>query len=131
MNVHFRGTLRALLLSCTLILAGFALPLRAFAHALLMHSTRAPHATLHDHTPAIELHFNSRIDDPRSRLTLTTAADTSGKQPLSLTPYVQSAPDTLVSVPAAPLPPGAYALHWIVLASDGHISRGEIPFTIA
>jgi methionine-rich copper-binding protein CopC len=26
--------------------------------------------------------------------------------------------------------PGAYKLQWQVLASDGHISRGEISFTV-
>jgi len=25
---------------------------------------------------------------------------------------------------------GAYRLRWQVLASDGHITRGEIPFTV-
>ena len=129
MRTHLRGTVRVLL-SLSLLVALLVLPLRAFAHALLLRSTPAAHATLHDHTPAIELHFNSRIDGPRSRLTLTTAADATAKNPIALKPPVQSAPDTLVSAPAAPLSAGAYTLHWIVLASDGHISRGEIPFTI-
>ena len=29
-----------------------------------------------------------------------------------------------------PLAPGRYRLRWQVLALDGHITRGDIPFTI-
>ena len=32
--------------------------------------------------------------------------------------------------PAAPLAPGAWRLRWQVLALDGHITRGDIPFTL-
>jgi copper resistance protein C len=28
------------------------------------------------------------------------------------------------------LPPGEYRLRWQVLASDGHLTRGEIPFSV-
>ena len=112
------------------VLIALLLPTAAFAHALLLRSTPKVHETLHDHTPAIELHFNSRIDGPRSKLTLTATDDPTAKHPIALKPPVQTAPETLVSAPAAPLANGAYTLHWIVLASDGHISRGEIPFTI-
>jgi len=37
--------------------------------------------------------------------------------------------DTL-SAEAKGLRPGTYRLRWQVLASDGHITRGEIPFTV-
>jgi hypothetical protein len=40
----------------------------------------------------------------------------------------QSKPNIL-QTHAAGLKPGAYKLEWQVLASDGHMSRGEIPFT--
>ena len=26
--------------------------------------------------------------------------------------------------------PGDYVLHWQVLATDGHITRGDVPFTV-
>lgn len=41
----------------------------------------------------------------------------------------QDSPDTLQSQ-AMGLKPGAYKLHWNVLASDGHMSKGEVPFTV-
>jgi methionine-rich copper-binding protein CopC len=28
------------------------------------------------------------------------------------------------------LSPGKYAIHWQVLAVDGHITRGQIPFEV-
>ena len=41
----------------------------------------------------------------------------------------QSSPDTL-NAKATGLKPGAYRIRWQVLAPDGHITRGEIPFTV-
>ena len=37
---------------------------------------------------------------------------------------------TFCSRKLAGLKPGAYKLQWQVLASDGHISRGEVAFTV-
>ena len=41
----------------------------------------------------------------------------------------QASPDTLTTK-AADLQPGAYKIAWQVLAPDGHITRGLIPFTV-
>jgi len=41
----------------------------------------------------------------------------------------QATPDTL-QAHAKGLMPGAYKLQWRVLASDGHMSSGNIPFTV-
>jgi copper resistance protein C len=107
------------------VLVGVVLPRALYAHAILVRSTPAAHAVVSGSALAIELHFNSRIDGGRSKLVLN-APD--GKE-VSLGRLGQPAPDTLIS--AAPhLVSGAYALHWIVLASDGHISRGEILFMV-
>jgi len=72
------------------------------------------------------LRFNVRIDAARSRLTLIDADGAS--QTLEI--ERQEGPDTL-SAEAKGLRPGTYRLRWQVLASDGHITRGEIPFTVA
>jgi methionine-rich copper-binding protein CopC len=119
----------ATLLGCILLALALA-PRFASAHALLLHSTPAEHAVIHDRAVPIKLDFNSRIDGPRSRLTLTTHQDAAAAHPIALKPVLQPAPQTLTTAPAAPLAPGAYDLRWIVLAADGHISRGEIPFTV-
>jgi len=66
-----------------------------------------------------------RIDAARSRLTLVDPDGSS--QPLEIS--AQDPPNT-ISAQAKGLRPGAYRLRWQVLASDGHITRGEIPFTV-
>ena len=39
-----------------------------------------------------------------------------------------SAADVLAA--SATLTPGAYVMRWQVLAVDGHITRGDVPFTV-
>jgi methionine-rich copper-binding protein CopC len=41
----------------------------------------------------------------------------------------QSSPDVLTASVSG-LKPGDYVIRWQVLASDGHISRGEVPFKV-
>lgn len=73
----------------------------------------------------VKLRFNSRIDAQRSRLTLVTAE---GEQrPLVI--QEAAAGDSLISE-AKGLKSGSYVLRWQVLASDGHITRGELPFRV-
>ncbi|HZS81737.1 MAG TPA: copper resistance CopC family protein [Stellaceae bacterium] len=109
--------------------AAFALlapaPERAFAHAIISGSSPAAGATVKGPAVTLTLRYNSRIDQERSRLTLIGP---DGKpRPLTLQPA--DAPDTL-SAKASGLRPGAYKLHWQVLAIDGHITRGDIPFHV-
>jgi methionine-rich copper-binding protein CopC len=69
--------------------------------------------------------FNSRIDRVRSRLLIVRADG--GVTALELKDAL--GPDTLAATLGA-LAPGAYRLRWQVLAVDGHITRGDIPFTV-
>ena len=96
-----------------------------FAHAILMESTPKQNSTVSGPDVAITLRYNVRIDGGRSRLQLI-AAD-GNVTPLKLAK--QSSPDVLQSK-ATGLKPGAYKLKWNVLASDGHMSNGEVPFTV-
>ena len=96
------------------------------AHAVLISSSPAIGGVIKLPDFPIELHFNVRIDGTRSRLWLVDPA--SQVKPLALKESAK--PDTLASA-AAGLKPGAYTIRWQVLASDGHITRGEIPFTVA
>jgi copper resistance protein C len=96
-----------------------------WAHAILKEATPAANSTVKSGDLAINLRFNVRIDGTRSRLHLVTAAGTS----LALKITGQATPDTLQSH-ATGLGPGVYILVWNVLASDGHMSKGEIPFTV-
>jgi methionine-rich copper-binding protein CopC len=73
----------------------------------------------------IWLRFNVRVDGKRSRVSVT-APDGAV---IAVTDLKQTAPDTLESQVTG-LKPGVYRLHWQVLASDGHISRGDVGFTV-
>ena len=109
----------------TLLLATLAIPHLAHAHAVLVKSTPAMNGTVHGPSLHIELHFNSRIDGPRC--TLSLAPPSGPDRPLAL--GKQGAPDS-ISADADHLQPGAYSIHWQALASDGHITRGAIPFRV-
>ncbi len=118
-----RPVRRALLLALPAL--GLAAP-GAEAHALVMASTPEAGSQLRAAPAAVALRFNSRIDHGRSRLTLHGPDNSS--LPLAL------APETNAALVEAPLPTtlvaGAWRLRWQVLAVDGHITRGDIFFTI-
>ena len=100
-------------------------PNAAWAHAIIVSSSPAAGATVAgDHLP-ICLRFNSRIDHARSKLTLF-APDGS---PRGLTAASDSPADEL-NADAKLLSTGAWRLRWQVLSVDGHITRGDIPFTV-
>jgi copper resistance protein C len=95
-----------------------------WAHAILMDSTPKLSSTIKGPDLDINLRFNVRIDGGRSRVSLVVPDGTTS----TLMIASQSKPNTL-QAHAAGLKPGVYKLQWQVLASDGHMSRGEIPFT--
>ena len=90
-----------------------------------MESTPKLHATVAGPDVPITLRFNVRVDGSRSRLHLLASDGSLRTLPLAK----QSTPDILQSQ-ATGLKPGAYKLEWNVLASDGHMSSGEVPFTV-
>jgi methionine-rich copper-binding protein CopC len=72
----------------------------------------------------LHLRYNSRIDRARSRLTLTRPDH--GKDTVAIAP---DGPPDIINA-HLDLAPGAYVLRWQVLAVDGHITRGDVPFTV-
>jgi copper resistance protein C len=120
-TVLFRR-LAALLLAAALGLGSTI----ARAHAIVVSAQPAAGAVVHDTSVAVAVRFNSRIDPVRSRLMLVRPDGTSTTLALADAP----SPDTLAASVGA-LAPGAYRLRWQVLATDGHITRGDIPFTVA
>jgi methionine-rich copper-binding protein CopC len=95
------------------------------AHAILMDSSPRADSAVQGSDLTIRLRFNVRIDGERSRLRLTGPGGTIQ----TLTPCVQPTPDTL-QAHLSRLKAGAYTLGWQVLASDGHISSGAVPFRV-
>jgi copper resistance protein C len=106
---------------CSLLFA----PRLAFAHAHLESSTPAANATVAAGQIAIELRFNSRVDGQRSTLGVEVAG-ASGQ--VAIVHDAQRSETTLNA--HATLQPGHYVIQWQALATDGHITRGEIPFTV-
>lgn len=101
-------------------------PSSSQAHAVLVESSPALKSTVTGPDVPLKLRFNVRIDAARSRLTLV------GPDGALQTLEISSKPDAIeiISAEAKGLHPGLYRLRWQVLASDGHITRGEIPFTV-
>jgi methionine-rich copper-binding protein CopC len=98
---------------------------RVESHAVLVESSPATNGRVEGPDAAIKLRFNVRIDTKRSRLTLVRPDGST--LPLELA-KAESA-QLLVSEVKG-LVPGEYRLQWQVLASDGHLTRGEIPFSV-
>lgn len=97
----------------------------AFAHAVLLEAAPPVHGSVTGPDVEIQLRFNCRIDSARSALKLVLPDGT--LRPLAMAP--QSSPDTL-HAKAAEMKSGHYRLRWQVLAVDGHITQGEVPFAV-
>ncbi|MDB5406671.1 MAG: copper resistance protein CopC [Rhodospirillales bacterium] len=98
----------------------------AKAHAIIVDSSPAVDASAKGPDVPITLRFNSRIDRERSRLSLVDAKGNSSALPLA-----KSGPPDILTATAKGLAAGDYKLRWQVLAIDGHITRGDIPFHVA
>ena len=106
----------ALLLFCGRIAEG---------HAILKTSSPAANSTVSGPDVPIVLKFNVRVDAARSKVQLLHPDNSV----TDLTLDKESSPDTL-GCNVKGLVPGAYTIRWQVLAPDGHITRGEVPFTV-
>jgi len=118
-------SLRATALTLFCVLALWTTAPSARAHAVIIDSVPTVGAELESADSEIALHFNSRIDHLRSRLTLVSADGRA--RPLTI---VQDGAPDLVTAKLAKLEPGRYRLRWQVLAIDGHLTRGDIPFSV-
>ncbi len=112
------------------ILCGFVLLIMVpapvlMAHAILLEASPAKDASVAGPDFKIRLKFNSRIDASRSQISLVL----SEKTIRTMTIEKQASPEEL-SAQVKGLKPGAYRIRWQVLASDGHITRGEYPFVV-
>lgn len=107
-----------------LMLAG-PVPGPASAHAIIVSAT----PTVDQHVPAgklgVRIEFNSRLDKMRSRLQVTAPSGVKSNFPID-----PAGLPNIVTGTTGELAPGAYVLRWQVLAIDGHITRGDIPFMV-
>jgi methionine-rich copper-binding protein CopC len=98
----------------------------AAAHAVLVESTPAAKSTTSGPSIVIRLRFNARIDAGRSIIILIRK---DGGLSTKLQTIKQPEPNTLTAT-ATGMQAGDYSIRWQVLAPDGHITSGEIPFSI-
>jgi len=109
------------------VLAGWLLVCApaAWCHAVLLQGTPKAGSEVSGPVIPVTLRFNSRVDGRRSRLRLL--GEDGKERSLELMP--QTAPDT-IAAEIKDAKPGRCRIRWQVLASDGHITRGELTFQI-
>ena len=103
-----------------LVVAGFV-----EGHAILKETTPAANSKVAGPDVPIILKYNVRIDATLSKILLLNPDNSTTELKLD----EQKSADTMTSK-ATGLKPGAYRIRWQVLAPDGHITRGEVPFTV-
>lgn len=111
-----------------LMLVAAAAPLAtpALAHAIIVSSVPAAGATVAGPDIDLAFTFNVRIDAGRSKLTLTAPDGSSAD--VAILPNDSPA---VLAAHLTGLKSGAYSVRWQVLATDGHITRGDVGFTVA
>ena len=97
----------------------------AIAHSIVVEAIPTIGTIVSGPDVDIKLRLNSRIDHDRSTLTLTLPDGTNRDVPVDR----DTAPAFLTGT-AKGLVPGEYSVRWQVLSIDGHITRGDIPFSV-
>jgi copper resistance protein C len=107
-------------------LLGLALsPTGVMAHAILEQSQPPAGGSVGSGRVDMSFSYNSRIDRDRSRLNLTRPDHTQTVLRIS-----QAGPPNVIITSTELTIPGRYVVRWQVLAIDGHITRGDVPFTV-
>jgi methionine-rich copper-binding protein CopC len=114
---------RALLLASWVLLLLLRHP--ASAHAIVLSSEPPAGGVVQAPDVSMRLHFNSRIDRGRSKLLMISTDGTETQVPI-----VGDSTDDTLTGQAHLVAPGEYRLRWQVLSIDGHITRGDISFSV-
>lgn len=120
-------TFRALRIASALTIAVLLLaaPHGASAHAIIMQSSPEVGQVVPGPDVAINLRYNSRIDFARSHLLLVMGDGTTRNLSID-----DGSEPGVITARAVGLAHGDYHLRWQVLSIDGHITRGDIPFSV-
>ena len=103
----------------------------AQAHAIIRRSEPAPNARVPAGAVRLRLVFNSRLDHERSQLAVAPVRLGGGGTADEVRVALDAAaPAVELLGITAPLTAGDWRVRWQVLALDGHITRGDIPFTV-
>lgn len=104
--------------------AGALASMSVCAHAILVSSSPKLNGTVPAGPVQMVFKYNSKIDPHRSRLTLI--GPDKSETALSI---AENSKNNEIDT-SADLSPGAYTVRWQALALDGHITRGDLPFTV-
>lgn len=121
-RIHTPWFLAAIVVACGIVL--FA-PRVAFAHAVLVSSQPGANSTVSGPEVPVLLKYSSRVDLEHSTLTLLAPDGKVEKVDIDSEPSPGS-----LSAKLTGLVKGAYVLRWQVLATDGHVTRGKVPFQV-
>ena len=109
-----------------LLMSGLAIgSAPAWAHAIIVSAQPAAGASVSGPDIDLAFTFNVRVDAQRSKLTLTGPDGRTS----DIAIITNDSPAVLAGHLLG-LKPGAYSVRWQVLATDGHITRGDIAFTV-
>jgi len=97
----------------------------ARAHAIVVAAQPAMNSAVQPGELEIRLDFNSRIDQKRSRLSLQRPDGTE----VAVATTAGGAAETLAGRAQVAVE-GRWTLRWQVLSLDGHITRGEVSFSV-
>ncbi len=126
---EFRGTSQTVLVFAILLGASAAVialsPGTARAHAIVVVAQPAMNSTVARGELEIRLDFNSQVDRKRSRLSLQRPDGS--EMVIALAPDV---PPGVLAGRAQATISGRWKLRWQVLSLDGHITRGEVRFSV-
>jgi copper resistance protein C len=120
--IFTRQFVAILVVTCGIVLFS---PRAALAHAILVSSQPAINSTVSGPEVAVLLKYSSRVDLEHSTLTLLDPNGKVEKIAINSEPSPAS-----LSAKLTGLVKGAYVLRWQILAMDGHITRGTIPFQV-
>ena len=126
---EFPGTRQAVLALAAVLGVSAAVvslsPGIASAHAIIVAARPAMNATVARGELEIRLAFNSQVDGKRSRLSLQRPDGS--EMVIALAP---DAPPGVLAGRAQATVSGHWKLRWQVLSLDGHITRGEVRFSV-
>ena len=100
-------------------------PSSAWGHAIVVSARPAVGTTLPQGELDVRLEFNSRIDRQRSRMVLHRPDGSDSR----IVPAADAPPNVLAGRAEATIA-GRWKLDWQVLSVDGHITRGEVGFSV-
>ena len=113
-----------LMVSCTLVLCLVSFQ-TVLSHGVLLESSPTHGSVLRTSPDRVVLHFNAILEPSITQVNLIDLQEV--LTPLGVTNG--SSMNTVVAeVP--PLQPGVYNVQYKVLATDGHVTKGSIRFTI-